>query len=109
MALGLAKWAGLDVAAGRLRRAACLFGAVAGWQAATGMRNLSRVGPGYEDDLAAARRGLAEPVFTRAWAEGRAMSLDQAITYAFADTPAAASPSHASVRCPGPMAKDGQD
>jgi tetratricopeptide (TPR) repeat protein len=40
--------------------------------------------PAYESNLTTARAQLAEAVFAQAWAEGRAMSVEQAITYALA-------------------------
>jgi len=36
----------------------------------------------YDHDVTAARAGLDEATFAEAWAAGRAMTLDQAITYA---------------------------
>jgi hypothetical protein len=36
----------------------------------------------YERDVALARAQLGEDAFTAAWAEGQAMSLEQAITFA---------------------------
>jgi hypothetical protein len=38
-----------------------------------------------ERDLAAVRALLTEEVFARAWAEGRAMSLEKAASYALTD------------------------
>ena len=40
----------------------------------------------YEDDVRAVGTQLGEPVFNQARAEGRAMSLEQAIEYALGDT-----------------------
>jgi hypothetical protein len=42
----------------------------------------------HDQALAAMRTALGEEGFATAWAEGRAMSLDQAISLALADTPA---------------------
>jgi tetratricopeptide (TPR) repeat protein len=39
----------------------------------------------YERDVALARAQLGEEAFTAAWAEGQAMSLEQAIAFALAD------------------------
>jgi hypothetical protein len=36
----------------------------------------------YDDSVATVRAGLDEAAFARAWAEGGAMTLDQAIDYA---------------------------
>jgi hypothetical protein len=44
----------------------------------------------YQRHLAAARAQLAEAAFAAALAEGRAMSLDQALAYALADSDLAA-------------------
>ena len=37
----------------------------------------------YDEDVAAARQALSEDAFAAAWAEGRAMTMEQAIDYAF--------------------------
>jgi non-specific serine/threonine protein kinase len=39
----------------------------------------------YESAIAAARAALGDDAFERAWAEGRAMTLDEAVRYALAD------------------------
>src|SRR5437667_2425112 len=41
----------------------------------------------YEQGLAAARVQLDEEAFAKTWAEGRAMSMDQAIAYALDQVP----------------------
>ena len=41
----------------------------------------------YEHGVAAARAQLDEEAFASAWAEGRDMSMDQAIEYALDQTP----------------------
>ena len=41
----------------------------------------------YERSVTAARAALSEEVFAAAWAEGRAMTLEQAVAYALEDTP----------------------
>src|SRR5262249_26808933 len=58
VAVSLAKCAGLDLAVARPERATRLFGAVARWQATVDARDLYVMGPGHDDDLATARRGL---------------------------------------------------
>jgi hypothetical protein len=66
-------------------RAARLMGA------AEALRELSRVAlmpeevPETEQEVSAMRTQLAGPEFDAAWAEGRAMSMEQAIEYALAD------------------------
>ena len=42
-------------------------------------------GEDEHSDIAALRAALGEAAFTVAWAEGRAMTLEQAIEYALAD------------------------
>jgi hypothetical protein len=39
----------------------------------------------YERDVAAARAYIDQAVFVAAWAEGQAMTLEQAIAYALSD------------------------
>jgi predicted ATPase/DNA-binding SARP family transcriptional activator/DNA-binding CsgD family transcriptional regulator len=78
------------VAASRERpaRAARLWGAVEGMREAYGVQ-ITPVGlsiTNYEGRLAAARSRLGdEEAFAAAWAEGKAMSLEQAIEYAFSE------------------------
>jgi non-specific serine/threonine protein kinase len=103
-AVGLAKCASLEAAVGRLEPAARLFGAVARWQAATGVANLFWLGPGYDRDLAAARSELADAVFAAAWAAGQAMPLEQAVAEALSG----ASPAETGPPAAGPRA-DGEE
>ena len=75
-------FAGLAAAQGRTERAARL------WGAAERLHDpgTTRVSPirrtRYEGYRAAAHAQRAEAPFTQAWAEGRAMALEQAIAYA---------------------------
>ncbi|MCC6175711.1 MAG: adenylate/guanylate cyclase domain-containing protein [Chloroflexi bacterium] len=63
-------------------RAACLLGAVEVQQGASGLAALALARAVHEDTIAAARSGLGGDEFAAAWAEGRAMTLEQAIAYA---------------------------
>ena len=47
-----------------------------------GTRLLPSERAGYERDLAAVRAELGEEAFAEDWAEGRAMSVEQAVAYA---------------------------
>jgi hypothetical protein len=67
-----------------------LLDAVRLWAAADALREAAhmhlppatRASSKYDNDLARARAQLGEALFTAAWAEGRAMSVEQAIVYA---------------------------
>jgi hypothetical protein len=63
------------------KRAAYLCGATAAL--------LSALNTDLEADIAAIRAQIGEEVFAAAWAEGRAMALDQAIAVALEGSPAA--------------------
>jgi hypothetical protein len=43
----------------------------------------------YDRDVAVARAQLGETAFAAAWAEGRAMTLEQAVAYALEEAPEA--------------------
>src|SRR5262249_12334285 len=78
--------AGVACTQGQPARAARLFGAGHA-QRQVSHDNLMRAWPigarsDYERDIAAARAQLDEGIFTQAWAEGRAMTLEQAVAYA---------------------------
>jgi tetratricopeptide (TPR) repeat protein len=79
---GLAGFGGLVAAQGQSRRAAVLFGAVTALRAAlnTPMWPAERVE--YERHITAVRAQLDEATFAAAWAEGRAMTLEQALAEA---------------------------
>ena len=74
----------LSVLRGRPVRAATLWGASEALREQMGMAlsHLDLAASGYEQDLAAVRSALGEASFDAAWAEGRAMSFEQAIEYA---------------------------
>jgi len=63
-------------------RAGRLWGAAERLRQAIGCRSAPAARATYERAVAAARAQLGEEAFAAAWAEGRAMSLDQAIAYA---------------------------
>jgi non-specific serine/threonine protein kinase len=76
---GLAKVAGL---AGQPERAARLFGAAQALRERLGTPRPPVERADYERNLDAVRAALDEDAFTAAWADGQAMTTEQAITYA---------------------------
>jgi hypothetical protein len=76
----LRRLAALSIAAGDPRRAVRIFGAEAAAHRDTPMFQGRR--DRWEDDLASARATLGEAGFAAAWAEGRAMTIEEAIAYA---------------------------
>jgi predicted ATPase/class 3 adenylate cyclase len=62
--------------------AARLLGAVAALRQAVGIPVPTYAQAEYDRGVAAARAALGDEVFAAAWAEGRAMTLDQAVAYA---------------------------
>jgi non-specific serine/threonine protein kinase len=69
-------------------RAAWLFGAAEALREAAGAFVLPLYRAEYERGVATARAGLAEAAFSAAWAEGRAMTPEQAVEYALEPSPA---------------------
>jgi tetratricopeptide (TPR) repeat protein len=69
---------------GQHERAARLAGAEAAWRGKVGGRVPEAFFP-YEDPSQAAARQLSDEAFQRAWAEGQAMSLAEALAYARED------------------------
>lgn len=67
---------------GDYRRAARLFGAAEALREVIGAPVMVYYRPHYERTLAVVRAGWDEESFTQAWAEGRAMTLEQAFAYA---------------------------
>jgi non-specific serine/threonine protein kinase len=67
--------------------AARLFGAAEGPLEATGGGLAAADQAEYDRYLALAREQLDEPAFGAAWAEGRAMTMEQAVTYALEGAP----------------------
>jgi predicted ATPase/DNA-binding SARP family transcriptional activator len=78
----------LSAMRGRAVRAAKLWGAAESLRERMGMSlsYLDITASGYEQDLAAVRTELDEATFDAAWAEGRAMSPEQATEYALEET-----------------------
>ena len=74
---------------GRPTRAARLWGAAEPLRERLGLAlsHFELVTFGYERDLAAVRSALSESTFDAAWAEGRAMSPEQAFEYALGEPP----------------------
>jgi tetratricopeptide (TPR) repeat protein len=68
---------------GHFERAATLFGAGEAFREALHRPRISGAGE-YEQRVASARVALGDAAFATAWAEGRAMTLEQAIEYALA-------------------------
>ena len=82
--------AGAAVLAASYERAARLFGAVAAMRDVSGIREAARTfGRVYERDEAETRTALGEEAFADAWAEGRAMTPEKAVTYALDEPPSA--------------------
>jgi hypothetical protein len=63
-------------------RAAQLFGAAEGLRARIGALGQPSERAVYEESVASVRAALGENAFSAAWAEGRAMTLEQAIAEA---------------------------
>ncbi len=82
IALSLEKLAGVAAGTGRAGRAAWLLGAAEALREAIHVPIESIDRPDYERFVAATRAGLDEQSLARAWAEGRAVTLEQAIVYA---------------------------
>jgi DNA-binding CsgD family transcriptional regulator len=74
--------AGLAALAESCREAARLFGAAEALRESIGYMRFLVERERYEADVALVREGLADKEFARAWEEGRAMSLDEAVAYA---------------------------
>jgi hypothetical protein len=75
-----------------LRYAAQLLGAASAVRGAIGLRQepiLPSLRSVYDHEVAAVRSGLGESAFSAAWAEGRAMTLEQAVAYALDEPPSA--------------------
>jgi hypothetical protein len=87
----LEAFAALTVAQGQGERAARLYGVAETLRTAKGTPLPSCDLDEYNGDVALVRAALGEEAFAAAWAEGRAMSPQQAVAYALhepgADTP----------------------
>ncbi len=79
--------AGVSNAKGDCDRAARLLGAAEALREALGNRRSPQAQTLYDRRLASTRGALGEAAFSAAWAEGRAMTLEQAIEYALAVEP----------------------
>jgi len=82
MAAGLEGLAAVAGVQSQPERAARLFGAAMALRESIGATLPPDEHPAYERTLAATRAQLDEATFAAAWAEGRAMTLEQAIAYA---------------------------
>ncbi len=82
VAEGLELLAALDATAGQARRATRLFGAASGLRQSIGAPLPAVDQPAYQRSLAATRAQLSDAAFAKAWAEGEAMSLEDATKYA---------------------------
>jgi hypothetical protein len=82
IAWSLAGLASVAALCGQPERAARLAGAVEILREATGKRSAPASRANYERAVASARSQLDEATFAAAWAQGRAMSLDQAVAEA---------------------------
>jgi tetratricopeptide (TPR) repeat protein len=71
---------------GQAERAARLLGAAQGLRDAVGASVRLRTRTDYEHTLSGTRAALGEGVFALAWAEARAMTLEQAVAYALEET-----------------------
>jgi predicted ATPase/DNA-binding SARP family transcriptional activator len=78
----LAGLAGVAAAQGQRERAARLFGAAAAGREPIG----NDLPPDFEERVAALRPAMGEDAFAAAWAEGAAMTLQQAVEYALEET-----------------------
>ena len=72
-------------ALGYARRSAVIYGAVAALRQATGAQETPHYRANHARSVDRARERLGETAFAAAWAEGQAMPLAQAITYALGE------------------------
>jgi tetratricopeptide (TPR) repeat protein len=82
IAQGVAEWAGLAESCGQPERAARLLGAAEAIWEANDLLLTPFTQFIYERNVAAVRAQLDEDRFATAWAEGRAMTQEQAVDYA---------------------------
>jgi len=78
----LSAFAGIAVVRGKFELAAYLFGAVESFLRALGIRLLQTDEMEYDRNVANLRAQLDEATLEKAWAEGHAMTLEQAVEYA---------------------------
>jgi len=74
--------AALSVEAGDHQRAACLYGAASILREMVGTHPLQLVPHGSDEIVAAVVAALDPEVFADAWSRGRAMTVDEAVSYA---------------------------
>jgi len=74
---------------GRAERATRLLGAAEGLREAVGATILPHLRAGHDRAQAATHTALGAQSYATAWAEGRAMALDEAIAYALEESPSA--------------------
>jgi tetratricopeptide (TPR) repeat protein len=87
VAYGLTWLAGTAAVQGQPERAARLWGAAEALREATGMMiDFSANRTLYEEQVAVARTNLPAPTLDALWAEGRALTLEEAIAYALGET-----------------------
>jgi non-specific serine/threonine protein kinase len=94
------------------RRAARLFGAAEAFGAISSFRRENPEQAFHDRRQATTQAVLGEAAFATAWAEGQAMTLEQAIAYALAATPPIPSGARSSTSRQGqtrPRAEDGRD
>jgi non-specific serine/threonine protein kinase len=102
-ASGIESLARLEVALGRLARAARLFGAAAALREVIGVPWSLSEQPYYERAIAAARAALGAAAFAAAWAAGRALSAEEAVAEALAaPTDTQSAPDAVTAGLPGP-------
>jgi len=77
--------AGLAMVREQAQRGLRLFGAVHAWLETMGIPVPWMQGIYYQPDIETVRATLGEEASARAWAEGQAMTLEQAVEYALKD------------------------
>lgn len=87
-ALSLEAFAGLAADQGRSERAARLMGAAAARRGAIGLALTPECSAEHHRRLDAVRDALGQEAFSRAWAEGEAMTLEEAIAHALEEADA---------------------
>ncbi len=85
IALCLERLAGVSATEGRPTEGAQLFGAAEALREAMGAPLAPVEQDEYDRSVAAAREALGEEAFEAAWAEGRAMTMEEAIAYALGE------------------------
>ncbi len=85
IAESLEAFAGLAAKLGAPRQATVLWGAAEALREEIGSPLEQEEQARYDQDVAAARQALGDDAFAMDWAEGRAMSMEQAIQYALSD------------------------